>query len=76
MTKQKPATGHAESDDIQKSRAHPILHGGKMKITPRQLRKIIKEVIDIRFKPGTSEKEKQKMLHGLLKMLGVGEDRQ
>ncbi len=48
--------------------------GGKMKVSKKKLVKIIREVLKIEFKPGTSEDEKKSMLSGLIKMLDVGEE--
>ncbi len=48
--------------------------GGKMKVSKKKLVKIIREVLKIKFKPGTTEAEKERMLSGLFKILDVDEE--
>ena len=44
-----------------------------MKMTRRQLREVINEVMKIHFRPGISDEEKQKLLRGLFDLLDTGD---
>ena len=74
MTRRNLATGPVELEGTRRLLARHTRRGGKMRISKKKLVEIIREAIEIKFKQGTSEKEKEKMLLGLFDILGISEE--